>query len=134
VINQLPKKPWAEARKLLSQIAYADLSADRRALAPNASADGISSSRASAKRTPSRPRPFAALRLRTSTAKRYKKARSAEALIWKTLMMAETRFPRLNAPELLKGGHGRKEARRWSRCQEPQPQAGRLISFTHLLT
>jgi transposase-like protein len=32
--------------------------------------------------------PFAALRLRTSAAKRYKKARSAEALIWKTLMIA----------------------------------------------
>jgi transposase-like protein len=32
--------------------------------------------------------PFAALRLHTSAAKRYKKARSAEALIWKTLMIA----------------------------------------------
>jgi hypothetical protein len=78
--------------------------------------------------------PFAALRLRTSAAKRYKKVRSAEAPIWKTLMMAETGFPRLNAPELLQGGPKRKQARRWSRCQEPQPQAGRLISFTHLLT
>jgi hypothetical protein len=45
--------------------------------------------------------PFAALRLRTSAAKRFKKVGSAEALIWKTLMIAERKFRRLNAPELL---------------------------------
>jgi hypothetical protein len=45
---------------------------------------------------------FAALRLRTSAAKRFKKVASAEALIWKTLMIAEKKFRRLNAPELLK--------------------------------
>jgi transposase-like protein len=46
--------------------------------------------------------PFAALPLRTSVAKRSKRVRSAEALIWKTLMIAEKKFRRLNAAELLK--------------------------------
>ena len=46
--------------------------------------------------------PFAALRLRTDAAKRFKRVDSATALIWKMLMVAERRFRRLNAPELLK--------------------------------
>ncbi len=45
--------------------------------------------------------PFAAVRLRTSAAKRFKKVENAVAVIWKTLMIAEGRFRRLNAPELL---------------------------------
>lgn len=45
--------------------------------------------------------PFAAVRLRTSAAKRYKKVASATAVIWKTLLVAETSFRRLSAPELL---------------------------------
>jgi len=45
--------------------------------------------------------PFAAVRLRTDAAKRYKKVANAEALIWKILMIAEKKFRRLNAPELL---------------------------------
>lgn len=43
--------------------------------------------------------PFAALRLRTAAAKRFKKVASAMELIWKTLMMAEKKFRRLNAPD-----------------------------------
>lgn len=46
--------------------------------------------------------PFAALRLRTDAAKRFKKVENATAVIWKMLLVAETRFRRLNAPELLK--------------------------------
>jgi putative transposase len=45
--------------------------------------------------------PFAAVRLRTEAAKRYKKVANAEALIWKILMIAEKKFRRLNAPTLL---------------------------------
>ena len=45
--------------------------------------------------------PFAALRLRTDAAKRFKKVEWATAVIWKMLMVAEKRFRRLNAPELL---------------------------------
>jgi transposase-like protein len=45
--------------------------------------------------------PFAALRLRTDAAKRYKKVDSATAVIWKMLLLAEQRFRRLDAPEKL---------------------------------
>lgn len=43
--------------------------------------------------------PFAALRLRTNAAKRFKKVGNATAIIWKMLLVAERRFRRLNAPE-----------------------------------
>ena len=43
--------------------------------------------------------PFAALRLRTDAAKRYKKVENATAVIWKMLMVAEQRFRRLDSPE-----------------------------------
>ena len=45
--------------------------------------------------------PFAALRLRTDAAKRFKEVANATAVIWKMLLVAETRFRKLNAPELL---------------------------------
>lgn len=45
--------------------------------------------------------PFAAVRLRTTAAKRYKKVKNATAVIWKTLLVAEKSFRKLNAPELL---------------------------------
>lgn len=47
-------------------------------------------------------RPLAALRLRTDAAKRYKRVDRATAVIWKMLMVAQQKFRRLNAPELLK--------------------------------
>ena len=43
--------------------------------------------------------PFAALRLRTDAAKRFKKVANATAIIWKMLLVAERRFRRLTAPE-----------------------------------
>ncbi len=46
--------------------------------------------------------PFAALRLRTAAAKRFKKVPNATAVIWKMLMLAEQRFRKLNAPERMK--------------------------------
>jgi transposase-like protein len=45
--------------------------------------------------------PFAALRLRTDAAKRYRKIENATAVIWKMLMMAEQRFRRLDGPQKL---------------------------------
>lgn len=45
--------------------------------------------------------PFAALRLRTDAAKRYKKVDNATAVIWKTLLLAERKFRRLDALEKL---------------------------------
>jgi transposase-like protein len=46
--------------------------------------------------------PFAALRLRTDAAKRYKKVENATAVIWKMLLLAEQRFRRPDAPERVK--------------------------------
>jgi putative transposase len=45
--------------------------------------------------------PFAALRLRTDAAKRFRKVENATAVIWKMLMLAEQKFRRLDAPEKL---------------------------------
>jgi len=45
--------------------------------------------------------PFAALRLRTGAAKRFKKVTNATMLIWRVLRVGESRFRRLDAPELL---------------------------------
>jgi transposase-like protein len=49
--------------------------------------------------------PVAALRLRTDAAKRFKRVENATAVIWKMLLVAQQRFRRLNAPELLKEVH-----------------------------
>jgi len=46
--------------------------------------------------------PFGALRLRTDAAKRFKKVESATAVIFKMLKVAESRFRRLNAAELMR--------------------------------
>ncbi len=46
--------------------------------------------------------PFASLRLRTDAAKRFKNVSNATVLIWKVLRVAESRWRRLDAPELLK--------------------------------
>ena len=46
--------------------------------------------------------PFAALRLRTDAAKRYKKVANATAVTWKMLLIAEQRFRKLDAPDKLK--------------------------------
>ena len=46
--------------------------------------------------------PFAALRLRTDAAKRFKRVEHATPVIWKTLQIAEQKFRRLNTPELMK--------------------------------
>jgi len=44
--------------------------------------------------------PFSAVRLRTSAAKRFKVVENATALIWKTLLVVEQHFRKLNAPHL----------------------------------
>jgi transposase-like protein len=53
--------------------------------------------------------PFASVRLRTNAAKRHKKVANATALIWRTLMVAEKRFRKLDAPHLLKDVYARKQ-------------------------
>jgi len=46
--------------------------------------------------------PFASVRLRTNAAKRFKKTDNATTVLWMMLMIAERRFKRLKAPELMK--------------------------------
>ena len=53
--------------------------------------------------------PFAAVRLRTTAAKRFKKVESATAMIWKLLQIAEKSFRKLNSPELLPAVYEGKE-------------------------
>ncbi|MDP2626678.1 MAG: hypothetical protein Q8Q58_07210, partial [Candidatus Rokubacteria bacterium] len=45
--------------------------------------------------------PFAVERLRAAAAKRFTKVENATAVIWKTLLLAERRLRRLDAPDLL---------------------------------
>lgn len=125
VLDQLPKKVQAEAQALLTQIPYAPTRAEaerrRDAFArryrrwyPKAVAvlehdwerlvtfyDFPEPHWRHLRTTNVVESPFAAVRLRTSAAKRFKKVANATALIWRLLMVAERRFRRLNAPELL---------------------------------
>lgn len=45
--------------------------------------------------------PFASARLRTGAAKRFKKVENATAMLWKLLRVAEQRFRKVHAPELM---------------------------------
>jgi putative transposase len=126
VLDALPKKLQAEARELLTKIPYAETRAEaehqKRAFTSWATKKGIA---AAARRldidwerlvtfyafpkehwkhlrtTNVVESPFAAVRLRTAAAKRFKKVENATAVIWKTLLVAEQSFRRLDAPELL---------------------------------
>lgn len=130
VIDQLPKKVWPEARQLLRQIPYAATQAACEKLRARF-VERYGKLYPKAAETLCRdwermvafyrfPKehwvhlrtsnvvesPFAAVRLRTEAAKRYKKVANAEALIWKILMIAEKKFRRLNAPHLLDQVYG----------------------------
>jgi hypothetical protein len=77
--------------------------------------------------------PFAAVRLRTAAAKRFKKVENATAVIWKTLLIAEQSFRRLDAPERLPEvaeGVAYVDGVRAA----GQREGRRLIAFTHCLT
>jgi putative transposase len=53
--------------------------------------------------------PFSRVRLRTAASRRFKSQTNATCLIWKTMMVAEMSFRKLNAPELVdKVAHGTK--------------------------
>ena len=126
ILDKLPLKRQAEARSLLTKIPYAETreEADRQKRAFQA----WCTKRGHAEVGPALDRdwermvtfyqfprehwkhlrtsnpvesPFAAVRLRTAAAKRFKKVENATAVIWKTLLIAEKTFRRLDAPELL---------------------------------
>jgi len=125
VLDQLPKKGQAEARALLKLIPYAPTRAEAerrrdgfakryRRWYPRAVAvleddwarlvtfyDFPEPHWKHLRTTNVVESPFAAVRLRTSAAKRFKKVANATALIWRLLRVAEHRFRKLNAPQLL---------------------------------
>lgn len=125
VLDQLPRRIQPQARALLSQLPYAETRAECERLKRQVVARygrAYPKAAESLERDWERmvtfyrfPRehwkhlrttnvvesPFAAVRLRTDAAKRYKRVANATALIWKVLMVAQSRFRRLDAPELL---------------------------------
>jgi len=126
VLDTLPKTRQAEARALLTKIPYAETRAEAEGLKCDFQAWATKKGVAAAGRrleedwerlvtfyafpkehwkhlrtTNVVESPFASVRLRTGAAKRFKKVENATAVIWKTLLVAEQRFRRLDSPELL---------------------------------
>ena len=126
ILDQVPKKQQAQARQLVTKIPYAEtreqaekLKRDFQAWCRKRNLDAASKRLDDdwdrmmtfygfpkehwqhLRTTNVVESPFAVVRLRTTAAKRYKKVANATAVIWKTLMVAEKSFRRLNAPELL---------------------------------
>jgi putative transposase len=126
LLDKLPKRLQAEAKSLLTKIPYAETREEaerqKRAFQTWATKRGVAAVGQALDRDWARlvtfyafPKahwkhlrttnpvesPFAAVRLRTTAAKRYKRVENATAVIWKTLLIAEQTFRRLDAPELL---------------------------------
>jgi transposase-like protein len=126
VLDKLPKKAQGSAKLLLTKIPYAETRAEadrlKRAFATWADKRGYREAACLLDQDWERmvtfyafPKahwkhlrtsnpvesPFAAVRLRTTAAKRYKKVERATAVIWKTLLIAEQTFRCLDASELL---------------------------------
>ncbi len=126
VLDRLPKREQAVARELLRAAAYAPSRAEAvearkafRARYGDTQPDAVSvleddRDRMTAfydypkkhwrhlRTTNVVESPFASVRLRTTAAKRFKRVERATALIWRLLIVAEKRFRKLNAPELLR--------------------------------
>jgi putative transposase len=126
LLDKLPKRLQAEGRRLLTAIPYAETREEaerqKRAFQAWCTKKGISTVGQALDQDWERlvtfyefPKahwkhlrtsnpiesPFATVRLRTTAAKRYKKVENATAVIWKTLLIAEQTFRRLDAPALL---------------------------------
>jgi putative transposase len=126
LLDKLPKRLQPEAKSLLTQIPYADTregaERQKRAFQTWATKRGVAAVGQALDQDWARlvmfyqfPKahwkhlrttnpiesPFAAVRLRTTAAKRFKRVENATAVIWKTLLVAEQTFRRLDAPELL---------------------------------
>ena len=126
VLDKLPKRQYEQGRLMLRNIPYAETRAEaerlRRVFTRWCGDHSYDAAREAIERDWERmvtfydfPRehwrhlrttnpvesPFAALRLRTDAARRYKRVDRAIAVIWKMLMVAEKRFRRLQAPELM---------------------------------
>ena len=127
VLDRVPKKKQEEARELLKQIPYAESRKEaegrKQKFQSWCERNQCQQAREMIERDWERmmtfysyPRehwkhlrtsnivesPFSSVRLRTEASRRYKKVENATALIWKVLMVAEKKFRRLDAPQLLK--------------------------------
>ena len=127
VLNKLPKKEHAQAKLVLCHVPYAETRSEAERLKSSfltwchqrghqAAAEALERDWERMVTFYESPRehwqhlsttnpvgsPFAALRLRTDAAKRYKRVDRATAVIWKMLMVAEKRFRRLKAPALMR--------------------------------
>ena len=125
VLDRVPKKEQRAARTLLVAIAYAEgrkeAQAKKRQFQEWCARKGLSAAGAlldddwermvtyyafpqphwvHLRTTNAVESPFAAVRLRTTAAKRYQKVENATAVIWRLLMVAEKHFRVLTAPEL----------------------------------
>jgi transposase-like protein len=125
VLDRVPKKLQAQALLFLKPIPYAETSKEaerlRKAFEKWCHDKGLAEAAKSLERdwerlvtffgfpkehwthlrtTNAIESPFAALRLRTDAAKRYRKVENATAVIWKMLMVAQSRFRRLHEPDL----------------------------------
>jgi len=149
VLEQLPRRPQAVAKSKLGAIAYASTRAEaerKRKEFEEWCSIGTGTGRQQRRRGGVEERmvtfyrypkehwhhlrttkvvelPFAALRLRTDAANGFKRVERATAVIWKMLMVAQKRFRRLNAPELLAKvytGCGTKTASRSRRRGPPR--------------
>ena len=146
VLDAMPKKQQTEARSLLCTMPYAETQAAcealraefttrYRKLAPKAVerlADDwerlVTFSQFPREHWPHLrttnvvESPFATVRLRTTAAKRFKKAENATALIWKILQVAESTFRKLKGAELLPdiyaGGQYRDSVKRRGTAQQ----------------
>jgi putative transposase len=125
VLDRVPKKQQAEARALLCAMPYAETRQEAEEQRDsfierfgNAYPDAAKILRADWERmvtfygfpkehwkhlrtTNIVESPFAAVRLRTTAAKRFKKVANATARIWRVLLVAERSFRRLDHPQLL---------------------------------
>ena len=126
VLDKLPKREQAAAKKLLCQIPYAEMrqEAERprdqfaRCCAQRGYADAVRCLETDWDRMVTFYRfpkahwqhlrttnpiesPFSAARLRTDAAKWFKKVQNATAVIWKMPLVAERAFRRLKHPELM---------------------------------
>ena len=159
VLDKLPLKRQAEARSLLTKIPYAETreEAERQKRAFQAWCTKRGHAEVGRALDPDWERmvtfyafprehwkhlrtsnpvesPFVAVRLRTAAAKGFKKVENATAVIWKTLLIAEKTFRRLDA-RVARRRRERGGLHQRSTCCEPRREEGRrLISFTDFVT
>ncbi len=145
VLNDLPKHAQGKARALLTQISYAETQEEAEARRDTFVArhrdrypEAVDTLERDWERmvtfydfpeqhwqhlrtTNPVESPFAAVRLRTNAGKRYKRVQGATALIWRLLMVAEKRFRKLNAYELLQDVYRGKKYKDGKPIEQTQP-------------